>query len=84
MSLTTLRVFYDARNDYISQVPVFGIEVEGSDVVLSEEHVDYKWVMLEDALGLLTWNGQKNGLKAVHQAVIRDGDYMKWSKVNLK
>ena len=46
--------FYNANKDYIQMVPIFGIEVENSEVQISDEHCDYKWVSFDEALNLLT------------------------------
>ena len=42
--------FYESHQDRINLVPVFGIEVDSSEVKLSKEHVDYKWVDIYEAL----------------------------------
>lgn len=73
--------FYDARNDRILMVPIFGIEVENSDVRLSEEHSEYKWVSFDEALALLTWKGQKEGLRTVHDEITSGDDRTKWSEI---
>ena len=75
--------FYDARKDRILMVPIFGIEVENSEVQLSEEHSEYKWVSFEDALTLLTWKGQKEGLRTVHDEIMSGDDRTKWSEIKL-
>jgi dATP pyrophosphohydrolase len=75
--------FYNAKYNQIFMVPIFGIEVEGSEVQLSEEHSEYKWVLFEDALNLLTWKGQKEGLRTVHDEVISKDDRTKWSEIKL-
>lgn len=75
--------FYNAKYDQIFMVPIFGIEVEGSEVQLSEEHSEYKWVSFEEALNLLTWKGQKGGLRTVHEEVISEDDRTKWSEIKL-
>ncbi|MFC1536122.1 NUDIX pyrophosphatase [Candidatus Neomarinimicrobiota bacterium] len=75
--------FYDARNDRIQMVPIFGIEVENSEVQLSEEHSEYKWVSFEEALTLLTWKGQKEGLRTVHDEIMSGDDRTKWSEIKL-
>ncbi|NHZ86245.1 MAG: NUDIX domain-containing protein [Planctomycetia bacterium] len=76
--------FYDARNDRIQMVPIFGIEVENSEVQLSEEHSDYKWVSFDEALNLLTWKGQKEGLRTVHDEIVSGDDRTKWSEIKLQ
>jgi len=75
--------FYDARNDRIQMVPIFGIEVENSEVQLSDEHSEYKWVSFEEALTLLTWKGQKEGLRIVHDEITSGDDRTKWSEIKL-
>ncbi|MEE8478680.1 MAG: NUDIX domain-containing protein [Candidatus Neomarinimicrobiota bacterium] len=75
--------FYNARKDHIQMVPIFGIEVDNSEVQLSEEHSEYKWVSFEEALSLLTWKGQKEGLRTVHDEIMSGDDRIKWSEVKL-
>ena len=75
--------FYDARKDRIQMVPIFGIEVENSEVQLSEEHSEYKWVSFEEAVALLTWKGQKEGLRTVHDEIMSGDDRTKWSEIKL-
>jgi len=76
--------FYNAKKDIIQMVPIFGIEVLDEKVILSEEHCDYQWVKFEEALNLLTWKGQKEGLKAVHDEIISNDNRSKWSEIKFK
>ena len=76
--------FYEANFNRINLVPVFGIEVEDTSVTLSEEHCEYKWVEYHKAYHALTWNGQKKGLKVVHEMLNSKDDRMKWSEVLTK
>ena len=76
--------FYEAHGDRINLVPVFGIEVDSENVILSEEHISYKWADIDEALNTLVWNGQKKGIQTVHDMVINNDDRMIWSKVELK
>ena len=73
--------FYEVHGDRINLIPVFGIEVETDQVILSKEHSDYRWVDLEEALQLLIWRGQRIGIKVVHDMIISGDDRMKWSEV---
>jgi dATP pyrophosphohydrolase len=75
--------FYDARKDRIQMVPIFGIEVDNSEVRLSEEHSEYKWVSFDEALTLLSWKGQKEGLRIVHDEIIGGDDRTIWSEIKL-
>jgi len=73
--------FYEAHQDRINLVPVFGIEVDSGEVKLSEEHVDYKWVDIYEALDTLVWRGQKEGIQTIYDMVMNNDDRMRWSKV---
>ena len=75
--------FYEVHGDRINLVPVFGIEVDSDKVILSEEHIDFKWVDISHALNMLVWNGQKEGIQTVYDMVINNDERMKWSKVDL-
>ena len=75
--------FYEIHGDRINLVPVFGIEVDSYKVILSEEHIDFKWVDITEALDTLVWNGQKEGIQTVYDMVTSDDDRMKWSTVSL-
>ena len=76
--------FYEVHGDRINLVPVFGIEVDSEIINLSEEHISYKWVDINEALNTLVWNGQKKGIQTVNDMVINNDDRMIWSKVEIK
>ena len=75
--------FYEKHGDRINFVPVFGIEVDSMDVTLSDEHCEFKWVELDKALSYLVWEGQKKGIKTVHDMVFSGDERMKWSQIDL-
>ena len=75
--------FYEAKWDRINLVPVFGIEVKKSEVSISKEHCDFRWVDFELASKTLVWQGQKEGILSVHNMLISDDERMRWSEVEL-
>ena len=75
--------FYEVHGDRVNLVPVFGIEAGSTEVTLSDEHIDFKWVNIKEALNTLVWNGQKEGIQTVYDMVKNNDDRMRWSKVNL-
>ena len=75
--------FYEAKDDRINFVPVFGIEVNTKEVVLSDEHSEYKWVTINEALDLLVWTGQKQAIKIVNDMILCNDDRMRWSKIKV-
>ncbi len=75
--------FYESYKDRINFVPVFGIEVHKRQIILSDEHCEYKWVDFETAYKTLTWNGQKRGLKVVFDMLNSNDDRIHWSKISV-
>lgn len=78
-----ISIFYEKHRDRINFVPVFGIEVESDDVLISNEHCEFKWVEFEKALSHLVWNGQKKGINIINEMIISNDERMKWSRIKL-
>ena len=75
--------FYEEKGDRINLVPVFGIETETEDVVLSNEHSMFRWMGIDKAERTLVWNGQKKGIRTVYEMLKSNDDRMKWSEIKL-
>ena len=73
--------FYEAHEDRINLIPVFGIEVLDTKIELSDEHTEYKWVDFDTALNTLVWKGQKEGLFSVNNMLNLNDPRMGWSKI---
>ena len=73
--------FYEAHSDVINLVPVFGIEVNTSKITLSKEHCEFRWVGIDIAVQMLSWNGQKEGITVVCNMLNSDDDRIRWSKI---
>ena len=76
--------FYEAYADRINLVPVFGIGVDDSKVILSKEHSKFEWCSFDKALKKLVWNGQKEGLSEVYNMLNSADERIKWSSISLK
>ncbi|MEW6507935.1 MAG: NUDIX pyrophosphatase [Bacteroidota bacterium] len=60
--------FYSPEKDKVIMIPVFAALVNSaSEVIISSEHSEYKWVSKEEAKKLLAWNGQRNSVDNIHQ-----------------
>lgn len=60
--------FYDPRKDAINFIPVFASVVNyDAEVVLSNEHSEFKWVGKEEAKKMLAWVGQRNSIEIIHE-----------------
>ncbi|NOZ03118.1 MAG: NUDIX domain-containing protein [FCB group bacterium] len=76
-------MFYEAHNDQVNLVPVFGIEVERKQVMLSNEHSRYRWVTFEEARRLLVWRGQKTGIRTVYEMLKQKDARLPWVTINI-
>ena len=74
--------FYEAHGDRVNLVPVYGIEVDNEEVILSDEHCEFKWVDFNTAHQTLIWSGQKDGIAAVFNMLNSDDDRIKWSEIS--
>ena len=75
--------FYEKYEDRMNLVPVFGIEVDSKDVILSDEHIDYKWVDFKEAFDTLVWNGQKKGIQTVYNMVSNNDERIRWTTIEI-
>ena len=49
-------------NVYVIPEYYFAADVGASDIALSSEHSEFRWVSYEDARSLLKWDSNRNGL----------------------
>lgn len=74
--------FYQNYKDRINLIPVFGIEVNIGEVILSDEHKEYRWVNFDEALDLLSWPQQRKALSVLYEMIMNKDERMKWSEVD--
>ena len=75
--------FYEKHGDKVNLVPVFGIEVDSKNVILSDEHIEYKWVDFKEAFDTLVWNGQKKGIQTVYNMVSNNDERIRWTTIEI-
>ena len=71
--------FFEAEQNRMNLIPVFGVEVESSIINLSPEHTEYKWCSIDEGVDLLLWNQQKQGLLNFHQMITKEPEKLKLS-----
>jgi len=71
--------FFEAEQNRMNLIPVFGVEVESSIINLSPEHTEYKWCSIDEGVDLLLWNQQKQGLLNFHQMLTKEPEKLKLS-----
>jgi dATP pyrophosphohydrolase len=75
--------FYEACEDRMNLIPVFGVEVESTSVTLSKEHCDLVWCEFEKAKSMLLWNQQKIGLEAFNSMLIQHDKRSLFTKISI-
>ena len=75
--------FYEAAEDRMNSIPVFGVEVEGAEITLSQEHQRYRWCTIDQAVNLILWEQQRQGLLAFDDMLINTTEKKKWMKIDL-
>ncbi|MEO8232713.1 MAG: NUDIX pyrophosphatase [Ignavibacteriota bacterium] len=80
----TINSFYSSDKDYICLLPVFASKVKfDSKVVLSKEHVEYKWLKPEDAKQLLAWDGQRKSVDVIVDYYLNKNSFLNFIRIKL-
>lgn len=67
-AVPTLNHFYEAATDSVHLIPPFAAQVDpDQEIVLDDEHSDYKWVFLEEAESAIFWPEQVRILQLVNR-----------------
>ena len=79
-----VNIFYDATENIMNLIPVFVVVVCSKDIVLSEEHSEYKWCSIDETVKLLTWEQQKKGVKIFYDMLKENKDRLKILEISIK
>lgn len=78
----TVNSFYAADGDYISLLPVFAAKVDYLSVVqISPEHVEYKWVLPEEAKNYLAWDGQRKSVNVIVDYFLNKSSFLNFVEI---
>jgi dihydroneopterin triphosphate diphosphatase len=70
-SADIIESFYDTKYNVIMMVPIFVAEFDSSlEVVLSNEHSEYKWVSAAEAMEHFTFPQQKSSLELIEREFV--------------
>lgn len=69
-AVDTVNVFYEVNDDMFHLTPVFLAETDDTEVVLSEEHDDFKWAGYEEAYEDIHWTVWKKNLKVIDRILL--------------
>ena len=54
--------FYWGKDVYNAVEYCYGVCINNVDIVISEEHLEYKWVTCEEAFKMFKWDSNRNAL----------------------
>ena len=73
--------FFEAEQNRMNIIPIFGVEVNSTKISLSAEHTEYKWCTVYEGVDLLLWNQQKQGLITFDEMIANESEKLKLSKI---
>ncbi len=80
----TVNSFYAPDDDYICMIPVFAAKVNySSEVKLSTEHTEYKWVTAEEAKNHLAWAGQRKSVDVISDYFLNRNSFLNFIEILL-
>ena len=82
-TIDKVNTFYDAKKNIMNLIPVFGVKVDTQKVILSNEHIEYKWCNINEAIKLLIWTQQKKGIKIFHEMLKENGKRLKIMEIKI-
>lgn len=76
--------FYSPDEEYISLIPVFAAKVNpNSEVVISSEHSEFKWVNKDEAKNLLAWEGQRKSVDVIAEYFIGRKSFLNFVEIKI-
>ena len=74
--------FFEAEQNRMNLIPIFGVEVDSLKITLSAEHTQFKWCRVKEGIELMLWNQQKQGLMNFHQMITSEPKKLALSKIS--
>ena len=74
--------FYNSEENSMNLVPVFMTVVDqDSEIIISKEHIKYKWVNKKEAKSKLAWPGQSYSVDIIHDYISRKSQNLNFIEV---
>ena len=83
-ALDAVNVFYEADDDMFHLTPVFLAETEDTDVVLSDEHTEFKWAEYEESYEDIHWTVWKNNLKLIDETLHNEYHFRTLKRIDIQ
>ena len=76
--------FYSLTQDEICMIPVFTTLVaDEAEVIISNEHSQFKWAGLDETLKLLAWPGQKKSVEIIYEYFTNQINFLNFVEISL-
>lgn len=76
--------FYSHEMNEICMVPVFAALVDDkSEVEISDEHSEFRWVSKEEALVMLAWPGQRKSVEIIYDYFTNQQSFLKFVEIEI-
>jgi|SRR5674476_403308 len=75
--------FYSPDDNSISIIPVFAAQVKNNNVLISDEHSEFKWVNSEEAKTILAWEGQRRSVDIIKEYFTNQMRFLKFTEITL-
>ena len=82
--LPNVTQFYTYQNDSINIIPLFLAEVEFKEVVISDEHSEYGWFEINEAVKKIHWVSQKENLTEINRTLEKINPGKTYIEIKLK
>lgn len=77
--------FYNEIRDQICMVPVFlSLVSENAEVIISDEHCEYKWTNREETKKLLAWPGQRNAVDVINDYFTKEISLLNFTEIDFQ
>ncbi|MDV7394038.1 NUDIX domain-containing protein, partial [Arthrospira platensis SPKY1] len=78
-TVPSLNAFYEFQTDMIHHIPAFAARLDPeAEVVLNEEHSEYKWVGIERVRELVPWPEQRRLMHLIYDILHANGILIDW------
>ena len=76
--------YLEKMNAIIHGIPYCAIVPSDAKVIISNEHLDYRWIPIEQADNVLIWNTERDAMTEIKRTILNDGPAKIYLKIIIK
>jgi len=78
-TIPSVNTFYEHKSDIVHHIPAFAAEIEADQQpILDDEHTEYEWLSLEQAVRRISWPEQQRLLKLTESIITENEILEDW------